>query len=142
MHSDQRLRSVAERFARALDQSDWKAAALLLHPKCRYNCRGSVVIGPTLLDGYRTTDEWVKSTFDAVRYESRVEVEGGRVRIHFRDLIDHGDHHLDFSCQQVLTIDDGGHIVSIEHVDLPGEVEKADAFNQACGVRRPSAHPS
>ena len=138
MDSSERIRSVAERFARALDDGDWSAAASLLHPECRYDCRGSVMVGPALLDGYRATDEWVKSTFDAVRYESRVEVDDGRARIHFRDLIDHGEHHLDFSCQQLLTIDADGRIVSIEHIDLPGETEKADAFNEACGVQRPS----
>lgn len=142
MDSIERIRRVSERFARALDEGDWSAASSLLHPECRYDCRGSVVTGPTLLDGYRTTDAWVKATFDAVRYESRIEIEDGRARIHFRDFIDHGEHHLDFKCEQLLTIDEDGRIVSIEHIDLPGELETADAFNQVCGVRRPANRPS
>lgn len=35
------------------------------------------------------------------------------------------------------TIGEDGLVSRIEHVDLPGEVDKAAAFNQACGVRRP-----
>lgn len=137
MSSEEQLRLVAERFAKALDTADWSTAAALLHPECRYDCRGSSVIGPALLDGYRTIDEWVKATFDAVRYESRVEVEPNQARIHFRDLIDHGPHHLDFRCQQLIRIDNQNRITNIQHIDLPGEPEKAKAFNQACQVHPP-----
>ena len=135
---DERIRTIAERFARALDDGDWDAAASLLHPECRYACRGTLQTGPSLLDAYRTTDEWAKATFESVRYESRVEVEDGRARIHFRDLMDHGEHHLDFRCQQLVSVDDDGRIIEIEHIDLPGETEKADRFNRACGVVRPT----
>jgi hypothetical protein len=87
---------------------------------------------------YTELCEWVETTFEAVQYESRVELENdGRVRVHFRGLIDHGEHHLDFRCQQLLTVDEQGLIQRIEHIDLPGERDKDDGFNLACGVTRP-----
>ena len=51
--------------------------------------------------------------------------------------MDHEGHHLDFRCQQVITLGPERRVVQIEHVDLPGEAEKAERFNAACGVSKP-----
>ena len=130
---------VGERFAATLDDEDWAGARSLLARDCEYAFRGGTLHGPEAIIGcYRDIGQWVHESFDSVRYESRVEaMPDGRVRIHFRDRIDHGEHHLDFRCQQVLSVDERGLIDRIEHVDLPGERERADAFNRACGVERP-----
>jgi hypothetical protein len=37
----------------------------------------------------------------------------------------------------VITLGQERTIVSIEHVDLPGEPEKVVKFNAACGVKKP-----
>ena len=131
----------AEAFAESLDRGDWRAAEALLAPDCVYAFRGGSLAGPqAILASYRMIDAWAKRSFDSVRYESRVEAMGdGRARIHFRDLMDHAGHHLDFRCQQLVTTDEAGRIRHLEHVDLPGESEKADAFNRACVVVRPGA---
>jgi hypothetical protein len=131
--------ATATRFAAALDEGDWAGVAAQLHDDCGYECRGSTMRGAAaIVDSYRGVDQWVKATFDNVRYESAITaLSDGRVRIDFRDRMDHGAHHLDFRCAQLLTIGGDGRITAIEHVDLPGERDKADAFNAACGVTRP-----
>ena len=133
------LLTIASSFAAALDRADWDAAQQLLAPGCRYDCRGDTTEGAgAIISAYREVDEWVKRTFERVRYNSQVAaLEDGRYRITFRDLIDHRSRHLDFRCQQLLSLDAAGKITRIEHFDLPGERERADAFNEACGVMRP-----
>lgn len=129
----------AEALAAAMDAGDWPAARALLSPDCEYVCRGERTTGPEeIVASYRSIHEWVTSTFERVAYQSRVEaVSPERAAIHYRDQIDHGEHHLDFRCRQHLTVDGHGRICRIEHEDLPGELEKARRFNDACGVKRP-----
>ncbi len=129
----------ARRFAAALDDDDWKTSATCLAPDCVYAFRGGETQGrEAIIASYRTIGEWVAETFESVRYESAVEPVGdGRARIAFRDVIEHGGHHLDFHCEQLITAGRSGRIVHIEHVDLPGEPEKAVEFNALCGVKRP-----
>lgn len=126
-------------FAKALDAGDWAGVEALVARGCTYRIRGDTVVGAEPIVGsYRRIAEWVDSTFDAVRYESEVKPhDGDRARIRFRDLIDHGPHHLDFRCEQLIAVDGSGAIIDIEHVDIPGEPEKAAAFNRACGVAKP-----
>jgi len=135
-----RARATAQGFAAALDRGDWEATASLLADECVYDFRGGRLDGPSAIVAcYRKIGEWVDDTFDSVRYESRVELRpGGLVLLHFRDVIEHGEHLLDFRCQQLLSVDPHGQIYRIEHIDIPGEKEKADAFNLACGVARPN----
>lgn len=129
----------ALRFAAALDKGDWRAAESCLARDCEYLFRRDVTRGAEKIIGmYRTIGEWVEETFASVRYESSVEAEGpDRARIAFRDLLDHRGHHLDFRCEQVITVGAGETVVRIEHIDLPGEPEKVERFNRACGVRKP-----
>lgn len=131
----------ALRFAAALDAGDWKAAESCLARDCEYLFRGDATRGAEMIIGmYRTIGEWVDETFESVRYESSVEAEGpDRARIAFRDLLDHRGHHLDFRCDQVITVGAGETIVRIEHIDLPGEPEKVERFNRAWGVQKPQA---
>ena len=130
---------VAQRFAVALDEDRWDAVAACLAADCEYVCRGVTMRGPAqIVASYRTIGEWVVATFESVRYESAVEaIDDDRALISFRDLLDHQGHHLDFRCQQVVTLGPEHTIVHIEHVDLPGEPEKVVRFNAACGVEKP-----
>ena len=127
-------------FAAALDADDWAGAEALLADECVYAFRGGEMRGAAEIVGsYRKIGEWVARSFDAVRYESRVApLEDVRVEIAFRDLIDHGEHHLDFRCKQRLRVDAEGRVVHIEHIDIEGEPEKAARFNAACGVTKPT----
>ena len=129
---------VARRFAIALDEDRWDAVIACLSPDCEYLFRGAVTRGSApIVASYRTIGEWVADTFESVRYESAVEAIGvDRAVISFRDVLDHPGHHLDFRCQQVITLGPEGTIVHIEHVDLPGEPEKVVRFNAACGVKK------
>jgi hypothetical protein len=130
---------MARRFAAALDDHDWAAATNCLAPDCIYLFRGTEARGrDQIIDSYRRIGEWVAATFESVSYESKVEALGpARAAITFRDVLDHQGHHLDFRCQQILTTDDEGRVVQIEHIDFPGEPEKVVAFNAACGVKKP-----
>ncbi len=132
---------LARRFAVALDASDWDAAGGCLAPTCEYVFRGTCIVGrDPVIDSYRKIGEWVATTFECVRYESAVRpAEPAAAVIAFRDLIDHGEHHLDFRCEQRLEVGADGLVARIEHVDLPGEPEKAARFNAACGVEKPRA---
>lgn len=131
--------SVARRFAAALDAADWDAVSALLDDACAYHMRGATTTGvESIVGSYRTIDEWVKATFDSVRYESRVEAQpDGTALITFRDRIDQGAHALDHRCQQRIAVDDAGRITTITHIDLEGEAEKVARFNAACGVVKP-----
>ncbi|MCH9683932.1 MAG: GNAT family N-acetyltransferase [Deltaproteobacteria bacterium] len=131
--------AAARAFAAALDIGDWNGVRELLDPACVYDCRGATTIGPeTIVASYAEIDTWVHETFEDVAYESTVEGRTpSQALITFRDQMSHGVHRLDFRCQQRIEIDASGRLVRIDHIDLPGEREKADRFNEACGVRRP-----
>lgn len=131
--------TIAQRFRAVLDAADWPALSALLDPACVYHFREGQMNGvDEIVGSYRTIDEWVRATFDSVRYESGHEVESGTTAlIFFRDLIDHGEHHLDHRCRQRVEINGEGRICSITHIDLEGEPEKAARFNEACGVEKP-----
>lgn len=132
--------AVAVLFAAALEHGDWAGVRALLVQDCVYDCRGTTTTGAEAIAcAYRVTDDWVRETFEGLRYDSRFDVVGSReILMTFRDRMAHGPHRLDFRCQQRLSISAAGdQICGIEHVDLPGERDKADRFNRACGVTRP-----
>ena len=133
------VEETAKAFAQALDQDDWQAAEKCLSPDCSYICRGTTSLGSAqIVDSYRKIGEWVRKSFESVAYESSIEVlSESQVKIRFRDLIKHQGHTLDFRCEQLLQLGEAGTIQQIEHFDLPGMLEKAAAFNKACGVERP-----
>ena len=129
----------AQKFVDALDQGDWNTVQSLLANDCTYSFRNEEIQGhKTIVDMYQSIGVWVDETFDHVCYESSVEVMGdNRMKLHFRDLLDHAGFHLDFRCQQIVTIEDGSKITHIQHIDIPGEPEKAARFNADCGVIKP-----
>lgn len=130
---------IAEGFCAALDAGDWPAVSSLLDPECEYHFRGEVTAGIDIIVGsYRTIDEWVHETFESVHYESHVELRSDDAAlITFRDQMDHGEHHLDFRCQQLIQTNRHDLIRRITHIDLEGEPEKVIRFNAACGVVKP-----
>ncbi len=132
--------TTALRFAAVLDAGDWDAARALLSPMCGYECRGSTTEGPdAIVASSREVGEWVAATFTDVRDASAIVATApGWVTLELRDHMAHGAHVLDFRCRQRLAIDADGQIEVVEHIDLPGEREKADESNAACGVERPT----
>lgn len=130
--------AVVTQFCAALDSGDWKRAAALLAPRCVYDCRGSTTVGVReIVASYKSIDDWVRRSFEHICYRSSIETRpGDKVLISFRDRMAHGEHRLDFRCQQLVSVV-GGAITHIEHIDLPGERDKANLFNRTCGVTRP-----
>jgi len=126
--------------ASALDRSDWSGSVACLSPECTYEIRGKVNHGAeAIISSYRVIGEWVEATFESVRYESSVEAQEPSIAtISFRDLLEHQGHNLDFRCRQIVTLGEDGLICKIQHVDIEGMPEKAAAFNEACGVTKPT----
>lgn len=129
--------TVALRFIAALDAADWDGLRALLADSCTYAVRGQLLEGPeAIVASYRSVEDWVRETFDEVRYDSEVLAHDEHTaRVGFRDRLRYGERRLDFRCEQHLRIDDGL-VAHIEHVDLPGEREKAERFNRACGLTK------
>ena len=125
--------------AQALNDEDYDAAEALLAPECIYEIDGKTVSGrAAIIESYRLIGDWVKATFDTYSYSSEVAADGeAQAIISYRDRIKHGVHQLDHRCRQVVSADTDGLIIEIRHVNLPGESEKAKAFNEACGVSKP-----
>jgi hypothetical protein len=123
---------IAARFASALDADDFAAARVLLAPECRYEVRGSVLIGPdAILESYRVASEGGKREFDRLTYASCViRAEGDSATIEFADHIERAGSSHTFRSHQHLTLANGV-IVAIRHEDLPGEREKLAAAFRA-----------
>ena len=130
---------VAERFAESLDREDYETASRLLHDDCVYTIGGQVHRGKeAILASYRKAGDWVAENLDAVRYESSVRPSPtGGATVDFVDHLEHAGERLTHRCEQHLELDAEGKIVSIRHVDPPGEAEAVRAFLERVGVARP-----
>jgi hypothetical protein len=121
------------RFAAALDADDFDAVRWVLAAGCRYEIRGTVLVGPdAILESYRSASEGAKQEFDSVRYESLVVAFGaGTVTVEFADHVERNGKAHTFRCRQRLTLDADGRVVGIVHEDLPGERERLTEFRQS-----------
>ncbi len=130
--------STASAFVKALDTEDFGAAQGLLAPGCAYAFRGKITRGAgEIVDSYRAAAAWASASFDRIRYESALTQESpARFRVRFVDLTDHAGQSHRHECEQVFTVDAQSLIDRIEHVDLPGERERLDAFLERVGVKR------
>jgi hypothetical protein len=119
------------RFAHALDSEDYAQAGSLLSDACVYACRGEVYRGPQAIIASYQGNGTAAKAFDSIRYESQVVAETTRrYRIGFIDHIAHAGRHLSFRCEQLIALDESGRIVSIEHLDLPGQMEALAEFKE------------
>ncbi|MHC5112740.1 MAG: nuclear transport factor 2 family protein [Planctomycetota bacterium] len=138
---DQRERiAIADRFAKALDVDDFDTARGLLAVDCTYDAPRSRISGAdAIIASYEVNAAWARSSFDELKFESRVaELSPGVIRITYTDITEHGgQRHVYQCCQDVHMGDDGliGHIV---HVEIPGQKESLDEFTARVGVKRPS----
>ena len=128
----------ARRFARSLDEEDYETTRSLLSPACVYEIGGRRHDGvEAILASYRAAADWVNANLDSVRYESSVRAgaDGGAV-VDFVDHLEHGGRRLTHRCEQHLAFDGAGRIVSIRHVDPPGEAEAVRRFLDEAGLSR------
>lgn len=130
---------VVRAFAQALDAADYCAAQAVLHPACRYSIRGQTLEGArAVFDSYRGNGDAAASTFDEIRYESRVKRAPGEQMgewyvVTFVDIIRHAGRELVHSCEQWMQVE-SGRIRRIEHRDLEGERDKLAAFRRLTGT--------
>lgn len=131
------LLAQAQAFGTALDLDDFRTALSLLAETCTYDIGEEILKGPkaivssyesNMLEGRKKLDELVWG-------ESTVEWMGDlKVAVYFTDYLKHkGKSHI-HKCRQVLSFDELGKIVHIEHQNLPGEPEKLKAFYQTVGL--------
>lgn len=133
-------RTVAEAFARALDEGDLGHVGQLLASECEchdgaLHARGAEAV----LAVYRAAASWTERGFDDVRHVSavaaapepafRVEVTSMLMRMPGRW------HRLRH--RRELTVDSGGHIVTIVHTCEPAAAEAFRAFVRGCDVPPP-----
>lgn len=113
-------------FAASLDADEFERVRTLLTPDCRYEVRGSVLVGAdAILASYADSTRRAHAKFDAVRYESAVEACG---TIAFCDVLTVAGRDHRFRSLQHLTFDGEGRIMKIVHEDLPGEQAALEAF--------------
>jgi limonene-1,2-epoxide hydrolase len=97
-------RSVAERFAKALDADDFESAVRTLSSECQYSFRDALIKGPdTIIQSYRDASEKAKRLFHRIEYGSElVEIGAERVVVRFWDRLEvQGRSHLYTSRQQL-----------------------------------------
>ena len=116
-------RETVERFARALDDEDYALAGSLLAEDCQYLCRGEWFRGSSAINGAYRQNGAAAQRFDSIAYESAVAKDSDETyRIRFVDHLTHAGHEFTFRCEQLVRLDESGKIVSIEHIDLPGQL--------------------
>jgi hypothetical protein len=130
----------AQRFAHLLDQQRYDELADVLDSECSYEFRDRSIQGAQkIIETYRANTEWGFGLFDRIEFDSEVVPESdqsARVRFSDRLFLGNADHrHI---CEQIVTVDDTGRIIRIEHCDLEGETEALDAFLKKCDVSRPA----
>lgn len=126
---------IAAEFALALDREDYARAGALLDRGCVYRVRGERHVGPdSIVQSYKGNGDEAGRRFDSIEYASAVRADGADTAvIGFTDDIRHGGRRLVHTCEQRVKIGPGGLIVGIEHVDLPGELERLERFKAECG---------
>lgn len=131
---------LALRFAALLDQRRYDDLADVLAAECVYEFRGGTIQGAQgIIQTYRTSTEWGFEVFDRTEFESEIfPVSEDSARVRFTDHLFLGDAGHRHVCEQVVTVNDEGRIMRIEHVDLPGETDALNAFMKSCGVTRPN----
>jgi len=132
---------LARIFAKCLDADDYEAARTTLAADCRCDTGKAILTGPeAIIESYRNSSVWARSTFDDVRFESRIEQDLSspyRICVFYSDILRKaGDSHV-HQCRQFLTIDEAStKITAIEHLEVDAEAARLEEFFERIGVRR------
>jgi len=135
----QRVVTLAETLARALDAEDYGAVGPCISEQCVYETATASVQGvEPIVASYAASGAWAKRTFEDVRYESRIEVLDQRAAaVEFIDYLlsaGHGWHR--YRCRQEFTFGDDDRVIRIVHRELPGEREALTEYLKKCGIER------
>ena len=121
-----------EALAKALDAEDYDLAGTFLSEDCVYEIRGEVIVGKKkIIASYHENGEAGRKRFDTVAYESKVTaLDSTLVRIDYTDIVTRsGDTHV-HRCAQEASCGEGGMVLKLVHLDLPGEREALEAFKE------------
>lgn len=118
------------RLAHALDNDDYGTAAALIADDCVYTIRGDTLIGPEIVESYRSASEQAHEKFDEVGYEHTVVGEVGKhtFRIHYFDELVLGGERIVHVSEQDVTVHPDRGVVRIVHNPVEGEREKLHRF--------------
>lgn len=135
------LLQTATAFAQALDEENYDRATSLLAEDCKYHFRGKITTGrDEIIRSYQQAGEWAATSFENIRYESRVTTKDTHTaRIRFADITAHNGLHHRHECEQLVHVNDANQITRIEHIDLPGERDRLLAFLAKCGIEYPNS---
>lgn len=130
---------ITTRLASLLDAADHDQAAQLLAPDCVYDFRGSAMQGrDTIMASYDAAHADAVKTFDEVGYDSAVRADpddDASAIIRYGDILSKGGVTHRHECEQRITIDrESGLVTRIQHIDLPGERDKLNAFLVSVGL--------
>lgn len=125
-------------FAQAIDDEDFRRAAVFLDPMVVYETGRAELVGvDQTIDAYGEAARQAARMFDELVNENEVDAMGGdRARVRYTDRLRHRGHAHAFRCQQVLTIPAGRGVVRIVHRELPGERARLQGFMRRAGVGR------
>ena len=131
--------TLATRFARALDEQDYPAAASSLAGNCIYDTPEKTHRGICeIIGSYWEQGDWASRHLDSVGYQSAVrDGSDGEVIVEFIDHIRHAGASHTYRCEQQLTFDNHGRISKITHIELPGERERLREFFRNVGLQSP-----
>ena len=137
MTPDPAVVDIARRFGQALDRDDFALAATFIADDCRYAAGDTTFVGPADICGdYEKQMRDGRARFDALRWGDCevTAVDERRADILYVDYVGHAGVEHVYRCTQRVTIDDGGRIVHIEHIEMPGERERFEAFLERVGL--------
>ncbi len=131
-----RVRERARDFASLLDADDFEGVRALISASCVYYSGRGVHIGPeAIVLSYRDASRLTRTKFEDVRYESEIlDAHDRSALIEFRDFLRAGDKCHVYSCHQRVHFGGDGRIARIEHIDLPGERRRVEAFCERAGI--------
>jgi hypothetical protein len=130
--------AIAKVFGTSLDQDNFALTASVLDQDCIYKIGETTLVGPVnicnsyeenMIAGRKKLDEleWGKSKI--------TRISENEFFVHFTDYLTHKNEKYTHRCKQKLTINSGGKINRIEHINDPEEQDRLDTYYRSVGLK-------
>ena len=131
------LRAVVDRFATALDNDDYDAAALCMEEDAVYLESSEKTINGrnAILDSFRHTSQWGRNNLDSLRFFHSID-EATPSQIKFIDVLTSGGEELELHHTMHLLFSPRGLIRELRLAETPGEAEQVRTFFRRHGLQR------
>lgn len=131
---------IAKKLALCLDLDDFSTPLEFIDENCVYTSGTSTFRGPDeILNSYKENSEAARKIFDVIYYRSAIK-EIGRHKFemtYFDDLIKQNQKHT-YVCKQIVTVSENGKVVSIEHQEIPEQMNLLNLYYEAIGFKKNS----